>query len=191
MRQAPRLVVRLTLLLTVPAALLACGMLTAVAWAPPPAVARAQALARWEARTFTSYRIALRVEALGNVCYQLLEVRGGWVRDSLRNTCDSMWLDSLTVEELFDLGAQIEDLPGSRCGPAAQHCLCHRVFTRRGVYYDERLGFPETVLARSEMQWNVMSPDFWRILAEQRALPSCGQAERRLTVQVLALTPVE
>lgn len=183
------MLVRLTLLLTVAAAFLACGMLTAVASTATPEFAHERAMARWEGRTFTAYRVALRIEALGRVCYQLLEVRGEWVRETITNTCDTMWLEALSVERLFDLGAEIESLPVSRCGLGSQPCPCHRAFTERSVYYDEALGFPAMILARSEMQWNWASPDFWRTLAEQRELPSCARAQRRLTVQVLALTP--
>ncbi|HWQ14336.1 MAG TPA: hypothetical protein VNL77_16170 [Roseiflexaceae bacterium] len=191
MRLARRLIVLVTALLTLVAGMSACGMAAAVTWTPPERAARAEALGRWGARPFTSYRIALRVEALGKVCYQQIEVRGEWVRQTIRNTCDTIWLDTLTVEGLFELSEQIEEIPASRCAPPAQPCLCHRVFTRRGVYYDERLGYPATVLARSELQYNWTSPDFWRRLVEEGALPSCTPARRRLTVQVLALTPLE
>ncbi|MEN9936107.1 MAG: hypothetical protein RLZZ387_2686 [Chloroflexota bacterium] len=181
---------RLTLLLTVAVAAGAWAMLTAVSWAPPNPT-RDAALAQWEQRGFTSYRISLRVEALGKICYQDLEVRGKWVRQSIRNTCDSLWLDTLTVDQLFELSDQIEQLPSSRCTPGSQPCPCHRIFTQRGVFYDERLGFPTMLLARSEMQYNWASLDFWRSLAQERDLPSCGSGRRRLTVQVLALTPIE
>jgi hypothetical protein len=190
MRSVRTLVVRLTLLLTLLAAVSSWAMLTALGWAPP-FTAREQALARWEERSFASYRIALRVEALGKVCYQQLEVRGEWVREVTRNTCDSLWLDALTVDRLFELSAEIEELPISRCQPASQPCPCHRVFTRRELYYDERLGFPQALISRSEMQYNWPSPDFWRSLVERRELPACQSTPRRLTVQVLALTPIE
>jgi hypothetical protein len=186
-----RLMVRLTLLLTVAAAVLACGLLTAVASTGSPHFARERALGQWERRGFSSYRVSLRIEALGQVCYQLLEVRGAWVRESITNTCDTMWLEALTVDQLFDLGAEIEELPISRCGMGSQPCPCHRVFTERDVYYDERLGFPSMIVARSEMQWNWTSADFWQALADRRELPSCGRAQRRLTVQVLALMPLQ
>jgi hypothetical protein len=190
-RRVRRLIMHLTLLLTVATAFVACGMLTAVASTATPQLAHERAMDRWQQRGFTSYRVALRIEALGRVCYQLLEVRGEWVRESITNTCDTMWLEALTVDRLFDLGAQIEELPISRCGPSSQPCPCHRIFTERNVYYDERLGFPSMILARSEMQWNWTSADFWQALAESRELPSCTRSQRRLTVQVLALTPVQ
>jgi hypothetical protein len=190
-RHARRLIALTTALLTLVAGMSACSMATTVAWAPPERAAREQALERWDARPFTSYRIALRVEALGKVCYQQIEVRGAWVRRMIHNTCDTIWLDTLTVEGLFDLSEQIEEIPASRCGPPSQPCVCHRVFTRRGVYYDESLGYPTTVLARSELQYNWTSPDFWLHAAEEQGLPSCAPARRRLTVQVLALTPLE
>jgi hypothetical protein len=178
-------------LLTVVATVSACGVSTAVAWTPPLYPERSAALGRWEQRPFTSYRIALRVEALGRVCYQQLDVRGEWVREVIRNTCDSLWVDVLTVEELFAMSEEVAEIPPSRCGPSGQPCPCHRVFTERGVYYDDVLGFPSMVLARSEVQYNVTNPDFWHQLVESRELPSCNSARRRLTIQVLALTPLE
>lgn len=182
---------QIPLALTLLIAIMACGLLTAAARVAPTDAAHQQAGARWERHAPASYRIALRVEALERVCYQQLEVRAGWVRQTLLNTCDEFWMDVLTVDALFDLGREIEELPGSRCARGGQGCVCHRVFLQRGVYYDAQLGFPETILARSEMRWNWTSPDFWRAVAEERELPSCAPALRRLTVQVLALNPIE
>lgn len=186
-----RLALRVIALLTVMAGISACTLMTAVAGVPPEQSAREDALARWGSRPFTSYRIALRVEALGKICYQQIEVRGEWAQQTIRNTCDSIWLDVLSVEELFELSGQIEDLPASRCPSPTVPCLCHRVFTRREVFYDEALGYPAAVIARSEMQYNWQSLDFWRSVMKRRELPSCASAQRRLTVQVLALTPLE
>lgn len=186
-----RLLVRLTLALTALTSIATCFMLTAVAWVPPERAAREAARARWEARGFTSYRVALRVEALGKICYQQLEVNGEWVRRTLRNTCDSLWLDVMTIDQLFELSEEIQELPFSRCAPASRSCPCHRVFTERGVYYDEDLGYPTTLLARSEMQYNWTSADFWRSWLRDAELPACAPSRRRLTVQVLALTPLD
>jgi len=158
--------------------------------ASPADDARSAALGRWEARAFTSYMVTLRVEALGRVCVQQVEVNNGWVRRSVRDTCDSLWLEAMSIEDLFVLAEEIEALPSSRCGPPGQPCPCHRVFTRREIAYDEELGFPTMVLARSELRYNLGSADFWQAMWERRELPSCTPARRRLTVQVLALTPI-
>ena len=184
-----RVMIRMTLVLTLGAALAACTLLTAVTWVPPQRAAHDQGLASWQARPFNSYRIALRIEALGKVCYQQIEVRGEWVRQTVANSCSSIWIDVLTVEQLFDLSEQISDLPMSRCGPPSRPCACHRVFTQRSVYYDETFGYPAAVMARSEVQFNWSSADFWRSIIEHGELPNCASQRRRLTVQVLALTP--
>jgi hypothetical protein len=186
-----RVILRLTLLLTVMTALAACAMLTAAASVSPARAARESALAAWEARGFTSYRVALRVEALGKICYQQLEVRGEWVRQTLRNTCDSIWLDVMTIDQLFELSGEIEELPPSRCAPSGKDCPCHRVFTERQVAYDEALGYPTTVLARSEMRYNWGNPELWQSILQESELPRCPPSRRRLTVQVLALTPID
>jgi hypothetical protein len=157
---------------------------------PPRGAQWAQARARWNAQAPDSYYIAVRIEALGRVCAQRLEVRGGWVRRVLENTCDTLWVDPLTVEQLFALSSDIESIPASRCVPSPHTCPCHRIFTLRRVEYDAEYGFPSTIIARSEVQFHPMRRDFWEHLWTEGNLPACQPARRRFTVQVLALTPL-
>ncbi|WP_157042525.1 hypothetical protein [Roseiflexus castenholzii] len=150
----------------------------------------AEARARWNAQAPGSYHIAVRIEALGNVCVQRLEVRGAWVRRVIENTCDAFWVDPLTVDELFALASDIESIPASRCSPSPHDCPCHRVFTLRRIEYDAAYGFPVTILARSEVQFHPAARDFWEYLWQNQQLPTCQPARRRFTVQVLSLTPL-
>lgn len=170
------------------ACILSLGLMGLAASDRPAGAHLAAARARWEARAFESYHIAVRIEALGRVCTQRLEVHGGWVRRMIENTCDGIWIEPLTVEELFELSSEIERIPPSRCVPSAQHCPCHRVFTLRHIEYDDQLGFPGTLIARSEVQFRPAGADFWRHLIEQGALPACRPMPRRFTIQVLSLT---
>jgi hypothetical protein len=59
------------------------------------------------------------------------------------------------------------------------------------VFYDAELGYPATVMARSEVQYNWTDPDFWRSLLDEGELPTCNPSRRRLTIQVLGLTPLQ
>ncbi len=149
-----------------------------------------EARARWNAQALDSYYIAVRIEALGQVCAQRLEVRGGWVRRVLENTCDTLLVDPLTVDQLFALSSDIESIPASRCVPSPHTCPCHRVFTLRRVEYDAAYGFPSAIIARSEVQFHPLRRDFWEYLWIEGSLPACQPARRRFTVQVLALTPL-
>lgn len=178
---------------------LLCGVLACVlslqlmglAAVDPPRGARwTEARARWNARSLESYYITVRIEALGNVCVQRLEVRGAWVRRVIENTCNALWVDPLTVDELFALASDIENIPASRCTPSPHDCPCHRVFTLRRIEYDAEYGFPATILARSEVRFHPASRDFWEHLWEKQQLPACQPARRRFTVQVLSLTPL-
>ncbi len=149
-----------------------------------------EARARWNAQALDSYYLVVRIEALGNVCVQRLEVRGVWVRRVIENTCDTLWVEPMTVDELFALARDIENIPASRCTPSPHDCPCHRVFTLRRIEYDAEYGFPATILARSEVRFHPTARDFWEYLWEERNLPVCQPARRRFTVQVLSLTPL-
>lgn len=149
-----------------------------------------EARARWAAHGFEAYHLVVRIEALGQVCFQRLEIRGEWVRRTLENSCGALLIDELTINELFDLSDEIGNIPASRCVPSERQCPCQRVFTLRHIEYDAELGFPLTVLARSEVRPNLTAPDFWQALSDEGELPSCPAAPRRFTVQVLSLTQV-
>jgi hypothetical protein len=154
-----------------------------------PQVDRGVAQARWEAAGVGSYRASVRIEYRGDICFQQIEVRFGSAH-AIRNTCDVAWLDLMSVPELFDLARQIESIPPARCYPSSRWCICQRVFDARMVEYDRDLGYPTLVLSRSSMRPNWTGLDFWDRMLETRAMPQCGPTPRRLTIEVLALTPV-
>lgn len=190
MRYAARLTRIGALLCGVLACVLSLQLMGLAAVDPPRGARWTEARARWNARSLDSYYIAVRIEALGNVCVQRLEVRGAWVRRVIGNTCNALWVDPLTVDELFALASDIENIPASRCTPSPHDCPCHRVFTLRRIEYDAEYGFPATILARSEVRLHPTSRDFWEHLWEEQQLPACQPARRRFTVQVLSLTPL-
>jgi hypothetical protein len=173
----------------------ALGMLVCmallIAMATAPQGFRIGARERWSAVGYDSYRVALRVEYRGTNCYQQLEVHAGQVPRALRNTCEAAWLDMLSVPELFDFANQIETIPAARCMPSTANCMCQRVFSARQIDYDPVLGYPVLVLSRSYVRPNWTSVDFWENLITTGSPPNCGgPAPRRLTIQVLALTPM-
>jgi hypothetical protein len=178
------------LLCSVLACLLSLQLMGLASVDPPQSAHWAEARARWSARAPDSYYIAVRIEALGRVCVQRLEVRSGWVRRVLENTCNTLWIDPLTVDQLFALSSDIESIPASRCVPSPHTCPCHRVFTLRRIEYDAEYGFPSTIIARSKVQFHPMRRDFWEYLWTEGSLPVCQPARRRFTVQVLTLMPL-
>lgn len=182
---------RIGMLLCIALACVLSLQLMGLAAVDPPRGSRwTEARARWNAQALNSYSIAVRIEALGNVCVQRLEVRGAWVRRVIENTCTALWVDPLTVDELFALASDIESIPASRCTPSPHDCPCHRVFTLRRIEYDAEYGFPSAIIARSEVRFHPTARDFWEYLWEERNLPVCQPARRRFTVQVLSLTPL-
>src|SRR5690349_18324203 len=72
-------------------------------WLGPQPIAsqRLQAEQRWHARTFSSYRIAIRVEYAGDVCSQELETQGENLLRIIHNDCRPNWLGLTTVRRLF------------------------------------------------------------------------------------------
>ncbi len=190
MRSFARLTRIGVLLCVVLACVLSLQLMGLAAVDPPRGARWTEARARWNAQALDSYAIAVRIEALGRVCVQRLEVHGVWVRRVIENTCDALWVDPLTVDELFALASDIENIPASRCTPTPYDCPCHRVFTLRRIEYDAGYGFPSAIIARSEVRFNPTARDFWEHLWEERNLPVCQPARRRFTVQVLSLTPL-
>lgn len=163
-------------------------MLTAVS--APLEQNHAAAQQRWAAVGLSSYHMTVRVEYRGDICFQQLEVRFG-TPHAIRNTCNLGWLSLMSVPELFDLSDQIERIPPTRCYPSERWCICQRAFSMRSIEYDPEVGYPTLILSRSELRPNWGGLDFWARLVQSTHLPSCGPAPRRLTVQVLALTPLQ
>lgn len=168
---------------------LCLSLLTAMATVPLDT--RERARQRWASAGYGSYRISLRVEYRGTTCFQQLEVRTGQTPRSIRNTCEVVWLNVLSVPELFDLARQIESVPATRCMPSNLACICQRVFSARQIDYDEQLGYPTLVLSRSYVRPNWAGVGFWENLITNGGSPTCGgPAPRRLTIQVLGLSQI-
>ena len=173
--------------LSVAGLMLMLMMLTALA--APQAPDRVTAQERWERLAIHSYRMLVRIEYRGDICFQQIEVRFG-APHAIRNTCDAGWLSLMSVPELFELSEQIERIPPTRCYPSARWCICQRTFSARSIEYDADDGYPTLIRSRSELRPNWTGLDFWARLVQSPHLPSCGPAPRRLTVQVLSLTPL-
>src|SRR5689334_8726135 len=164
-------IARRALLISGVALLLSCALLGAVDLPKTPGALRAAAEGRWAARPFSTYRLALRVEYWNRVCFQEIEVQGERVRTVLNDTCRVSWFAALTVPQLFEISERIEQAP--TCYPDSQPCAC-RLLRLGSVDYDPRLGYPTDIVYRREVQPNWWHPDFWKRLAQQRNLPSCG-----------------
>jgi hypothetical protein len=190
-RRIRRLIMRMLTVAIMVTTIFSCGTIGMASMSMPAANERAAAEARWRERTFTRYMITVRVEIRGSICLQQLEVSGAWVRRVLENTCEALWLDYMTVDQLFAMRDEVAAIPGSRCFPNGRECPCERIFTRRDYYYDPQSGFPEMIVARSEIRANWASADYWRTGWNLLAAPACDANPRRLTFQVLSLTPIE
>lgn len=140
----------------------------------------------WKEQSITSYHIVVRAFFAGRVCAQEIEVRETR-QYLLRDTCNSSWLSSLTVDRLFELSSRLE--AGPECFPSRQDCVCHRV--RIGsIEYDPVHGFPEIIGWRREMQPNWQHPAYWKRVWETHELPNCTSPVRTLRLEVVSLTPL-
>ena len=129
------------------------------------------AQARWHARPFASYRIAIRVEYGGNSCTQELETQGEQLGRIVANSCRVSWIGLSTVARLFEI-SELLDRP-TPCYTLVQSCSCYRVL-QRAIAYDPQLGYPQAIVYRRVAQPNVTSPVYWRRLLDTRRLPVCG-----------------
>lgn len=169
--------------------LFSCTLLGLASWPERSTDLRLEALRLWDAQSLPHYRIGIRAEASEQTCFQQLEVRRGQVLRVLQDTCESDWLSELSVPRLFDITRQLERIPMSRC-PNGSTCECHRVFQYRTITYDPQLGYPSLMNSRSEVQLNLLHPDFWNYVSSTGSLPNCAPAPRRLKIEVLWLTPM-
>lgn len=167
--------------------LLACALLALSVWPVSPDRAQAQALARWDARPFRSYRIAVQIQRSDALCLQELEVRGDGTASALRDTCGASWFSRLSVARLFDFGSRAEQAPS--CYPSPQLCTCQQL--RVGlVQYDQRLGYPALIDYERRLRPNLLSVDYWQFLWQQRRAPNCEPASRPVRLTVIALSPL-
>jgi hypothetical protein len=178
---AQRLALLLLILCTLPGSALAA---TNVPLARTPLRLRAQE--RWAARPFENYRITVRVESQNRACFQEVEIRGE--RNAItRDSCRTFWLSALSVTRLFDLSTRLERAP--ECSPAVQACACQRMRIG-GATFDDQLGYPTQISLQRWVRPNPGHFDFWRHLAEQRALPPCNDFGALVRLTVVALTPL-
>ena len=172
----------------VPAAVLAgCVLLGLFAWPETPAQRRQQAIQRWQARPFSSYRMAIRVEYGGNACTQELETAGEQLRRVLANSCRVSWIGMTTVARLFEVSALL-DRP-TPCYAQVQACACMRVL-QQPIAYDARLGYPTTIRYQRAVQPNFSDAAYWQRLWQTRRVPSCGPNNYTVTISVLSLQPL-
>jgi hypothetical protein len=168
--------------------IVSCSGVSALFWPQPSSHLRLQAKSRWLARTFSSYRIAIRVEYAGDVCSQELETKGENLRRILYNSCRPTWLGLTTVARLFEIGERL-DRP-QPCYSLSQVCTCVRV--RQGdVAYDTQLGYPMAIVYRREIRPNMLNPDYWRRIIFSRQLPTCGPVNQSVRIAVTALIPLQ
>lgn len=180
--------VRRGALILIPLLIIAgCTLMGMLSWSVSPAQRRTEAQQRWEARAFTNYRIAIRIEYGGNACTQELETNGERLRRIVTNSCRVSWIGVTTVARLFEI-SQLLDRP-TPCYASMQSCSCYRVL-QGDVVYDTQLGYPSTIIYHREVQPNVTNPEYWRRLLNTRRVPTCGPTNYDVTISVLTLTPV-
>lgn len=164
-----------------------CGLLNLLTPTDAPVQQREAARARWAARPFSSYRIAIRIEFGGNTCTQELETRGEQLHRILTNNCRLSWLGLSTVARLFEV-SELLDRP-TPCYSSMQSCACYRV--RQGsIPYDSQLGYPTTVVYRRDVQPNVTNAEYWRRLWDTRRVPTCGPNRYDVIITVTSLKPL-
>lgn len=148
---------------------------------------RLRAEAQWREQGLQHYRIGIRVQTGSVRCVQELEIAGGKVVSTPRDTCNRSWLGQLTVERLFELSRRFEQ-PGE-CYPSNGVCTCKRV--RVGsVQYDAERGYPLTFDWRREVFANWVDTSYWLSAFKRRNLPSCLITSPTLRIAVVSLTPL-
>jgi hypothetical protein len=139
------------------------------------------ARARWAARPFSHYRLALKYGTLG-YCRQIVEVDRERVVAELENTCSK---PAPTVSELFNrIERDLKTLSGS-CGPNGCECDGTVVVV---ADYDSTLGYPQAkrVFLEPRMRWRF--PQYWRNRLRTGACTSREMVKENITV--VSLTPL-
>ena len=187
MRSATHTPARLALLACGLLSVLGCALAGLLAWAEPPPIQRMQAQARWSARPFGAYRVAVRVEFSGNVCTQELETSDDRRYRIIANSCRTSWLSVMTVARLFEISERLDQpIP---CYTTMQTCLCHRVRVGE-IAYDSRLGYPAQIAYRREVRPNLANVEYWRRFVVTRSMPNCGPTEQEVRIAITSLTPI-
>jgi hypothetical protein len=152
----------------------------------PPEAQRLGAQRRWAARPFANYRVSVRVEYWGNVCFQDIETESDRIHRIVRNDCRLSWLSVMTVARLFEISEGLEH--PTPCYVASQTCSCYRV--RIGeIAFDSQLGYPRAIAYRREIYPNLVYADYWKRLWQTRRLPDCGPISPVVKITVTSLTP--
>jgi hypothetical protein len=151
--------------------LLSCLLLGTITWPETPSMRRTAAQGRWAARPFASYRIALRIEFLNQVCFQELEVQGERVAQIVSDTCQASSFSSLTIGRLFEISERTEQAP--TCYSDSEPCACQQLRISK-IDYDKQFGYPLGIVYQRVVQPNWTHFDFWKRLWARRTLPSCG-----------------
>jgi hypothetical protein len=133
---------------------------------------RSNALARWEKRTFSRYRMVLE-DANCTTDYEVNAEHVAWGHEV---PCGRG--QARTVANLFALIVPNQSV----CVGAG--CPCERI-TALQVRYDAILGYPQRIAIRTQLWPNWQSSIFWNALATNFRNPCSGGNERVLTVRGL------
>lgn len=156
--------------------LLGCGALVLIM--PQTAAAQEQArrsaMARWETRTFSRYRMVLE-EANCTTDYEVNAERVRWGHET---PCGRG--QARSVANLFALIAP--DPSSSIC--LGSGCLCKRV-TSLTVHYHPTLGYPQQIAIRNSIWPNWQNGMFWSALTQNLRNPCSGGNQHILTVRSL------
>ncbi|HMO59552.1 MAG TPA: DUF6174 domain-containing protein [Roseiflexaceae bacterium] len=147
-----------------------------VAREPDPAFLEARA--RWQANSFSSYRLV----ATFDTCFYDVVVRRDRITGGLRDSCINQ---ARSISGLFEVIARDGEVTPN-CG--LRHCACEAV-TQVQAEYDARLGYPTeiTVFVETRPRWT--SLDSWQMLIETRAPPLCSVKTIR-SIRVLHVEPL-
>lgn len=139
------------------------------------------ARARWAARPFSHYRMALEYGLLG-YCRQIVEVENERVVAVPQNTCSN---PPPTVDDLFDrIERDLATISG-RCGPNG--CACDGTIVVTAAY-DAQFGYPhaKSVYLNQRARWLFL--DYWK---RKLSGDFCSYRDfGRDNVTVIALTPI-
>lgn len=138
---------------------------------------------RWQAHAIDHYLLSTRDQIGGQVCDQVVEVRGEQLVQIRNNTCrhPNIW----TVGWLFAHIARAGQ-PAVGCAlldPVAG-CVCRNAVSLQ-VEYDPALSFPREIIVRLAWQANWQSLAYWRATVLHGALPACVTPSNALSYTVV------
>jgi hypothetical protein len=171
-------------------ALLACGLIGALAGRAAPNTGLVAARARWDTRTFNRYQLAVQEETPAGGCRQELQIQDERIVAVVQNQC--VRLPSWTVSNLFTWAAGLNDHV-VRCYPSDVACVCHATYTAHASF-DPQLGYPHQITYQWKLQTNWAYFGHWERMLRTHELPNCEQTSRSaagyIAVTVISITPI-